>query len=127
MKTKQSATRYLDALLTDARGLGLFSSTVEISAHAGDPSESPELSWDGYSRAIIPRDGGAWKNENGISTNVAAASFGINRSKVRHEVGWFGIWIDGELQQRAQLPEVLEVSANVRLDIEPGNIVIIEE
>ncbi len=73
------------------------------------------------------RDPASWKNENGIGTNIGTASFGVNRSRERFNVGYFGIWIDGELQQRAQLSEVLEVSPNVRLDIEPGNIVLIEE
>lgn len=127
MKTKQSATRYLDALLTNNRGLGLAASTVEISAHEGDPAESPEMAWDGYKRAVLPRSAEAWKSENGIGSNVLGASFGVNRSKERFYVGWVGLWIDGELQNRTQLSEVLEISPQVRLDIEPGNIVLIEE
>lgn len=127
MKTKEAATRYLNALLTENRGLGLFASTVEISAHEGDPATSPEHAWPGYARAVIPRTPEAWKNDGGIGTNIGLASFGVNKSRDRFTVGFYGIWIDGELQQRAQLSEEIEVSANVRLDVEPGNIVLIEE
>lgn len=104
----------------------VFDLALHISKPDNDNQRSNEVDLDGYERVSVMRSESKWIVRDRKVTNAELIRFPTIR-KGKATARWLSFGIDGKIRRLVKLEDAVDMTANRRVEFEPGAIEIVEE
>lgn len=108
---------------------------VYVALHSSDPGEAGdqttnEVSYTGYARVAVSRDGAGWTVSGGQASNTATVQFGLcsagSATASHFSLGTAASGV-GQILYSGALNSPLAISANIRPEFAAGALVVTED